>query len=198
MVDAPTIEEEGRVRWGINAQVGAFLPQTAVMFGVEGRVGYQFDRLLAVYLNLGGAVGLGLSASSTSTGASASASVVAYWTAGILGELTLFDHLVLAAGPALADGAWAGAVASSSAAGTSTSSVTSAGFMPALDFKLGVGLGGRRPHGRRSHFTLGVDLLVLFSPNAQYTTTPSGGSGTVTHGLAVGFAPTLMLGYDAR
>jgi hypothetical protein len=202
MVDTPMEEEAdvGRVRWGINAQLGAFLPQPAVMFGLEGRVGYQLSRMLGFYFNLGGAVGVGFTASSTSTSSSASLNVVAYWTVGFLGELTFFDHLFLALGPTLADGAWAGVAASANTGGTSsTTVVATAGFMPALDFKVGFGLGGRNARtGRRNHFTLGVDVLVLFAPNATYVRSTNGGADVTTHGLAVGLVPTLMLGYDAR
>src|SRR5439155_20220037 len=42
--------DEGRVRWGINALLGAYLPSPPmVTFGVEGRVGWSFNRMFAAY-----------------------------------------------------------------------------------------------------------------------------------------------------
>jgi len=145
-------------------------------------------------------LGLGLGASANSSSSSASLNLIGYYTAGILGELTLGDHFVLALGPALAGGGWAGFVAKTTGTETSTTAVfAGGGSMVAIDLKLGVGLGKRHAQGRRNHFSLGLDVLVLFAPNSLYTTTSSAGTITAeTRGLAVGVAPTLTLGFDAR
>jgi hypothetical protein len=205
--DAPVAEEEGRVRWGIDGQIGVLLPQTTVTFGAEGRVGYQVNRTFGVFVNGGATFGFGVGGSVNPNGTtSASISVAGWWKLGVLGEVTLFDRLSFAAGPAIADGGWAGVAATASntnGGSASTTTVVAGGFMPALDLKVGLNLGRRNERtGRRSGFNIGLDLLVLFAPNAAYTKVTGdsmGGSVTAnTSGLAVGVMPALTLGYDAR
>jgi hypothetical protein len=203
--DAPVErEEEGRIRWGVNAQLGVFLPQTAVMFGAQGRVGYQFSSLLAVYGDIGADVGIGIGGSVSPSGAtSASINIVTYWKLAALAELTLGDHFNVAAGPLIASGAWAGISAAASNSGATQSTVVAGGWMPGVDARLGFGFGSKNPHtGRRSGFNIGLDFVVLFSPNSLYTHTEAGAGGASVEvqnsGLAVGFVPTLTLGYDAR
>ncbi len=202
--DAP-LEEEGRVRWGVDGQIGVLIPQVAVLFGAEGRVGYQFNRSFAVYANLGANGGFGIGASVDSSGrvTTGSISVAGWWKVGVLAELTVADRLALAAGPALASGGWAGVSATAGTNGGSATTVVAGGFMPAIDVKVGLGLGNRNPRtGRRQGFNLGLDLMILFAPNAAYVTAAGSGSGgsaeVRTSGLAVGFAPSLTLGFDAR
>ncbi len=203
--DAPMVEEQGRVRWGIDGQIGLLLPQTTVTFGAEGRIGYQVNRTFGVFVNGGATFGFGVGGSVNPNGTtSASISVAGWWKLGVLGEMTLFDRLSIAAGPAIADGGWAGVAASANTNGAaSTTTVVAGGFMPALDLKIGLNLGHRNERtGRRSGFNIGLDVLFLFAPNAAYATVTGdsmGGSVTAnTTGLAVGVMPALTLGYDAR
>jgi hypothetical protein len=174
--------EMGRVRWGVHAKMGAFLSQPTVVaaaVGAEGMIGYQMNRVVALYGNAGAAGGLGFS--------NGTASAVNAFHFGALGEFTLFDRLSLAVGPVLARSAWG----SSSGTGASETLTVASGFMPGGQAKIGYQFGARNPvTGRRSGFHLGLDLLVLFATSPQ---SQSSGPGT-----AVGFAPTLTLGYDAR
>jgi hypothetical protein len=205
--DVPVSEapELGRLRYGADTNIGVFLPQTAVMIGAEGRLGYQFNRTYALYANLGLQVGLGIGGSVSSTGASASINIVSFWHLGVLGEMSLADHLTLAAGPVLASGAWAGIAASgNSTTGSSATEVVAGGMMPGLDFKVGFSPAPRDPvTGRRQGFTIGLDAMLLFAPNSVYVHTEAGTNGSAgaevrTSGLAVGFVPTLTLGYEGR
>lgn len=204
--DAPVErEEQGRVRWGVNAQLGLFLPQTAVMIGAQGRVGYQFSRLLAIYGDIGANVGFGIGGSVSRSGAvQGSINIVTYWKLAALAELTLGDHFNVAAGPLIASGAWAGISAGADASGSANqTTVVAGGWMPGLDARLGFGFGSRNPNtGRRSGFNIGLDFVVLFAPNSLYTRTEAGAGGASvevkSNGLAVGFVPTLTLGFDAR
>jgi hypothetical protein len=204
--DAPEAEEQGRVRWGVDGQIGVLLPQTTVTFGAEGRVGYQINRTFGAFVNGGATFGFGVGGSLNPNGAvSTSLSIAGWWKLGVLGEMTLFDRLSIAAGPAIANGGWAGvlATANSTNSSSSTTGVVAGGFMPALDLKVGLNLGHRNERtGRRSGFNIGLDVLFLFAPNAAYTKVTAdsmGGSVTAnTTGLAVGVMPALTLGYDAR
>lgn len=179
-VDRSVDQEQGRLRWGVNAQLGLFsysFPELGgLMVGAEGRLGYQLGRRMAVYGTVAVAAGLGSSEISLNT--------LLYVSSGVLAELTLFDHLFVALGPTLALGGWSGLLYVDTRGGHVVYTFRSVqGPIASLDFKLGVGVGGRDAQsGRRSHFTIAIDVLVLFAPDAA------------THELAVCYAPTLMLG----
>ncbi len=205
---APPVEDDaadhGRVRWGINAQLGGFIPPAAALIGIEGRIGYQANRFLGVYADLGANAGFGVGASQSDTQVAGGISAVAYWYVGAMAELSLTNFLHLAAGPVVGSGGWAGIAGTATSAGqASVEAVAAAGFMPGLNLKVGLGFGAPKPHtGRRSQFNLGFNLLMLVAPNAAYVrteTTASGGQVEVkSNRAAIGFAPTITLGYDAR
>ena len=50
----PSVDPGGRVRWGVSANLGWHLPQSALTLGLEGRAGYQVGRVLSIYGVLGG------------------------------------------------------------------------------------------------------------------------------------------------
>lgn len=183
-VDASVEREPGRLRWGVNGSMGLYIfnfPQVdTLMAGVEGRLGYQAGRTTAVYATFGLVAGMGASEVTTTS--------VLYGSMGVLGELTLLDHFFLALGPTLAAGSWNGFLYADTRGGAVVGHLLRLrGIAPALDFRLGFGVGGRDAQsGRRHHFTVAIDVLVLF---------PLGADG---HEFAVGSAPALMLGYDAR
>jgi hypothetical protein len=195
--DAPV--EHGRVRWGVNARAGAFLPYTSVIVGLEGRAGYQFSSAFALYGDFGVVGGLGVGANITASGGSGTLNLASWWHLGVNAELTLFDHLYLAAGPHLVSAAFGSATGSGSSAGGSGTVGGAVGLMPALDVRLGFMTGATRPDGRRRGFSIGADLMVLFASTARVSGSGSaqGFNAEVTRDSVTGFAPTLTLGYDA-
>jgi hypothetical protein len=204
--DAPQ-EDEGeraapvRVRWGVNAKLGAFVPQTAVVFGIEARAGVQLGPLFALYADLGSTGGFGIGAQVSPSGtASGTLNLVGFWHLGVNAELMLGDHFYLALGPHFASASWMGATATASSSGGSATAMAAVGPMPALDFRLGFMTGAKRPNGARRGFSIGLDVMTLFAFNALYgaaSGSGSGGSAEGTRGLAVGVTPTLTLGFDA-
>lgn len=199
--DAPAEDEGGRVRWGVNAQLGAFFPATSVVFGLEGRVGYQFSPLFAVYGDIGGVGGFGIGASASSSGASATVSLTSFWHLGVNAELTLGDHFYVAAGPHFASAAWGTITATGGTSGGSGSLGAAYGPMPALDVRLGFMTGAKRPGGGRRGFSIGLDAMTLFAFNGITATASGndmgGGASIERRGLVVGIAPTLTLGFDS-
>jgi hypothetical protein len=187
------------VRWGVDARVGAFVPYTSVIVGLEGRAGYQFSPLFALYANGGVVAGLGVGANVTPAGASATLNAVTWWQLGVNAELTLFDHLVLAAGPHLVSAAFGSATGSGSASGGAGSLGGAVGLMPALDARIALVTGARRPDTRRHGFSIGVEVMAVFASTARASGsgTSQGFSAEVTRGSVVGLAPMLTLGFDS-
>lgn len=195
--DAPL--EHGHVRWGLDARVGAFVPYTSVIVGLEGRAGYQFTSFFALYGDAGVVGGLGVGANVTPSGASGTLNAVSWWHLGVNAELCLGDHFLIAAGPHLASAAFGSATGSGSAAGGSGSLGGAVGVMPALDARIGFVTGARRPDGRHHGFSIGVDVMALFASTmrASGTGNAQGFSAEVTRGNVIGLAPTLTLGFDS-
>jgi hypothetical protein len=197
-------ESAGRVRWGVNAQLGTLIPGPMVAFGVDGRVGWTFNRMFALYGTFGYAAGAWIGGSFSGSGGSVTASGLGNWYLGVNGEMNLGDLFFVAAGPGIGSGGWATVGVGADSSGSATQRATAAsGILPSLDLKLGFGFGKRNPEtGRRGGFTLGIDARLLFAPNsvfAEQSASGGGASQTVeTRGMAVGLVPMLMLGYDSR
>lgn len=208
--DAPLVDEEdpgGRVRWGVSGNLGWHIPQSAFTFGAEGRIGYQLSNMFSAYAVVGGTVGLGFALNANIEGANVGVTALSYYYFGAIAEVMLADLFYVGGGPVLASGAFVGASGAGNSGGVAEVRTTvAAGLKPALDLRLGLGLGRTRPAPsyRRGGFNLGLDALILFHPNAVTTTLradgPNGSAGAsiVTNGLAVSVVPMLMLGYDAR
>lgn len=204
-VDAPKESAKGRVRWGLGAGLGTFIPATMVTFKAEGRVGYQVSQLFSAYAIAGGTAGLGLGVDTSIQGASFSLSATYHYYLGALAEVIFGDLFFVGAGPVLANGVWGGVGAKGTSNGVAEiTSIFASGWMPALDLRLGLGFGKPKGTGRRSQFSLTLEGMVLFSPNSVYTRVradgPNGTAGAEVkeNGLAVGVVPTLMFGYDGR
>jgi hypothetical protein len=181
--------DSSRVRWGVNAAFGSFLSAGAVDFGVSARVGMQLNSLLAIYGDFGYIAGIGFGAS----GAGASVSGVGMWHVGPTAEAT-FGKFFAAGGLMVAGGGWASVSASTAGSGQA---IAAGGIMPGMNLRTGFTFGSPQPSGRRSGFTLAVDLKIL---NAGVTSASAGAGGaTVAAGDRIwGVTPMLVLGYDAK
>jgi len=205
--DAPAIDPGGRVRWGLSADLGWHLPQSALTLGLEGRAGYQVGSVLSLYAILGFTGGIGIGGNINTTGATITATGLIYGYLGALAELIFGDRFFLAGGPVIALGTLAGV----STGGTSSGQgqlITSwaVGPKPGFDVRLGVGFGKVRgpPTFRRGGFNLALDAMVLVHPNGIVgraeldTTTGTFGAEVKRAEAFTTVTPMLMLGYDAR
>jgi hypothetical protein len=187
----PSNEQEARrFIWGVGSLGGPFFyafPLCMPLVGVEVSLGFQWRRWLGVLGTIGVAGGMSKWDYETQ--------VALLAKAGVLVELSLFQRIFAALGPALVVGSW-GDLGS-----YRYGSVRAGGLVPSLDLRLGVGLWRGDAHaGQRRQFTLGVDVLILFASASYLRETPGGGIWSI--GLQseslVSVAPTLMLTYDAR
>jgi hypothetical protein len=160
--DASTVEPEsdsevGRVRFGVNANLGLFLGGgVSVLGGLELRLGYQFGRLFGLYADLGGLMGF-----------SAFGGVAA-----VVAEFTFRDHLSIALGPGVYVGYWVGA-GPLNLAGRLKFGYTFGDRDPAT--------------GRRHGLTIGLDGLALFEPNARDASQRLGPAMALVPTLALGY-----------
>lgn len=206
--DAPMEDTGGRVRWGLNANIGWHAPSPAFTLGGEGKIGYVFSNLFNAYAVIGGTFGIGFGVNTSIPGAAtASITAISYYYFGAIAELMFGNLFYVGAGPIFASGGYAGVTAGADSSGVAeVSTITSAGFKPGVDLRLGLGFG--RPKGppsfRRGGFNLGLDAMMLFHPNSLITTVkadgPNGSAGAsvTTNGLTVSVVPMLTLGYESR
>jgi hypothetical protein len=175
----------------------------ALIFGAEGRLGYQVNSMLGVYGTAGFAAGFGIGASSDAKGSSAGISGVSYWYLGANAEALLADPLFIAGGFGIGGAAWGSISGGVNSAESSASGETIAagGLTPQGNVRVGLGFGNRNPTtGKKSGLTLALDLRVLWAPNSVKETAAGGpnGASVKTDTAAFGFAPMLMIGYDLR
>ncbi|NUP08038.1 MAG: hypothetical protein HOW73_18485 [Polyangiaceae bacterium] len=193
------VEDPGRFRGGVSGLVGVFVPGPVVQLGVEGRLGYQINDLMAVYGDLGTHAGFGINVGASEEGASTSVSFGGgiYWSA--LFEVTLEDVFFVGVGPTLLYGSFV-SVDQYASVDSATQSVSAfSGLLPGLKLRLGVGFGKETP-GRRKQFTLAAQCSMLFGQSYEVRQSASGSSvdQSASAGVAVGFLPMLALGYDAK
>jgi hypothetical protein len=204
-VEVPTEDPGGRIRWGVNGALGWHFPASAFTLGAEGRVGYQFSNAFSAYGTLGATAGLGLGVNSSVRGATVTATGLSYYYFGAMAELVFGDSFWLAGGGFLGSGGYASGIVTASNSGGQVQNVTSVGIKPGLDVRAGVSLG--RAHGppsfRRGGFNIGIDLKLVFHPDALVSTAAvdsngNAGASITTTAVAASVVPMLMLGYDAR
>ncbi|MHB8877509.1 MAG: hypothetical protein ACYC8T_27780 [Myxococcaceae bacterium] len=175
--EAPSVVAYGgRVRFGASAGLGAFLNPGAVMFGAEGRVGYQLDQMLGAYVAFQEAGGIGLTANS----GGGSVTGVGYWRLALVGEATLGNRFFVGAGPALLNGAWATVGANVSNGSANAGVTTVSGYVPAANVRLGIGFGSPNASGRRTGFNMALDTTFAFSAG----------------GMSI--APLLVFGFESK
>ncbi|MCA2978308.1 MAG: hypothetical protein INH37_08500, partial [Myxococcaceae bacterium] len=133
----PVSASTGRLRWGVSGNLGWHVPQPALSFGSEGRIGYQINSMFGAYATLGGVVGLGFGASGGASGGTASVTAFSRWYLGAIAEVFLSDLFFVGGGPVFSNGAFAGVVASGSADGVGTAVSVHVGPAFGLDVKLG-------------------------------------------------------------
>ncbi len=205
--DAPAIDPGGRVRWGISADLGWHVPQSALTLGLEGRAGYQVGSVLSLYGVLGFTGGIGVGGTITSESASIKVTGLIYGYLGALAELMFGDRFFLAGGPVLALGTLAGVTTGGNSSGQGQLITSWAvGVKPGFDVRLGIGFGRVRgpPTFRRGGFNLALDALVLVHPNGVVgradldTNTGTFGAEVKRDEAFTTVTPMLMLGYDAR
>lgn len=196
---ATNLADAGRVRWGVNAQVGAFIPTPLVSFGAEGRIGYSFNRTFAAYLSVGGGSGLFFGGSAGATGGSLSISVMSQWYVGAMAEANLGDSFFVALGPGIGRFSLAGLTVAASTTGAGEQVSALGGWTPSVDLKFGFTFGKRNPEsGRRGGFTLAIDARLVLPTDSIFVSNGTGGQSVEVHKTAWGIVPMLMLGYDSH
>lgn len=191
--------DEGRLRWGANGQLGWFIPQPMFTYGVEGRIGWSFNRLLAAYVQLGAGSGLYFGVTPGNGGSSVSLAVMSQWYVGVMGELNLSDLFFVAFGPGIGRFSLAGVTVTANNSGASEQVRALGGWTPSLDLKFGFTFGKRNPEsGRRGGFTLAVDLRAVFPTDSVYVSVGSMGQQVEVHRVGFGLIPMLVLGYDSH
>ncbi len=193
------VEEDGpRFRGGVSGSLGAFVPGPIVMLGAEGRFGYQIDDMMAVYGGINAMAGLGFGVGVEEDQTSASISAGAAVGVHAMFEGTFGDVFFLAAGPQILYGSFVSESFYTDGAAAGTEASVFYGPMPGLKFRIGVGFGSDAPR-RRKQFTLAFDGSLIFGERllVEESATTTSGTVTVSDGIAVGFLPTLSLGFDA-
>lgn len=203
----PEVDQGGRVRWGLNANLGWHIPSPALTLGAEGKIGYVFSNLFNAYAVVGGTFGLGFGVTSSVQGASVSATVLSYYYFGAIAELMFGNLFYVGAGPIFASGAYVGTSVGADASGVAqVQGIVAAGFKPGVDLRLGLGFS--RPNAakgfRRGGFNIGLDAMLILHPNSIISTVkadgPNGSAGASvdTTGLTASLVPMLTLGYESR
>lgn len=193
---AKDLSDEGRLRWGVNGQLGWFVPQPMFTFGVEGRIGWTVNRLFAAYMQLGGGSGLYFGPSGNG---SFSLSAMSQWYVGAMAELNLGDVFFIAAGPGIGRFSLAGVTVTSNNSEVSEQVRAYGGWTPSLDLKVGFTFGKRNPEtGRRGGFTLALDVRAVFPLETAYVSTGTNGTQVETRKAGFGLLPMLVLGYDSH
>jgi hypothetical protein len=163
--------EVSRFRWGISGaggpMVGAYSGGAG---GIDARFGMQLSNMFGVYAQPILMVGAGASADANG----ASATGLALYGASLVADATFLNMFYVAGGPELLAGGVGTAAASSG--GVASASASTGPFF-SLAARAGLALGSYRPE-RRSAFTLGIDMHVIFA----------GGAAVL---------PMLALGYEA-
>jgi hypothetical protein len=128
--------------------------------------------------------------------------VASFWHLGAMAEGTFGDHFFVAGGPMLFNGAWTSVSQSGGTGGASQSVVVAGGgILPGADLRLGFNFGHPQPSGRRSGFTIGLDVKILSAPVTSVS--QSAGTGGASQSVNIGdhqlgITPMLMLGYEAK
>ncbi|MBL8914339.1 MAG: hypothetical protein JNM17_26775 [Archangium sp.] len=199
----PARDPGGRVRWGLGGGIGWHSPYGAWGLNLEGRVGTQLGSVLSAYFAIGAHLGAGVGIGAFGLNAGAQGTLLGHFTMGALVELLLFHHLSVAAGPAFGLGAMGLGGLNIAVNGGSVSAVSSAGFKPGFDVRLGWGFHSPNPrtHKRRG-FNVGVDVLTLFHLNGIVTEVVTDFSGTQTTvqkaQTLITVTPMLTLSYESR
>ncbi len=200
----PQQDPGGRVRWGIAGGAGWHFPYSAIGFGLQGNIGYQFSNIFSAYVSLGGNFGLGFGGSASGSSASVSITAINHYVMAVLAEAMFGDLFYVAGGPGVALGGLAVAGVSVQSDGGAISALAASGAKPTLDLRLGFGFGKAKgaPSFRRGGFNLGLQALVMFHPDTAVTRVQGdsmGGSVSVTtNELITTVTPMLMLGYEGR
>jgi hypothetical protein len=190
-----------RFRAGIHLGGGAFFPGPMMDVGYTLAAGAQVNHRWGAYLELGGMGGGAVSFDFGDSGLSQSASAVSFLRVAALGEASFGDVAFVAAGPAVAWGAWTSLNQELDASGASQSATAAAGTMPALDLRGGFVFGKRRPSGRQSGFSLSLDLTFVAGEQSSVSQELSeeGYDASASTGDTVfGTAAMLMLGWTTR
>jgi len=159
--------EEGRLRIGfnINGGVGTGANISGPTIGATFRIGWQFNRLMAVYGNLSPYVWIG---SSDNVANGASLGAIAGFQTTPMFSLTPIDLLELAAGPSVDYLSGGGVETTANGASTTVGGFSSVYF--AVHGRLALHLGGRNPDtGRRKGFTIGADIHPTFAEGSTLT-----------------------------
>ena len=162
--------DEGRLRIGFDffGGTGTGNETSGPTIGVTFRVGYQLQRLMAVYANLSAFVWFG-STDRTYQGQSFDLSAIGGYHFTPMFSLTPLDWLEIAAGPSLDK--IAGGSSKTDFATENSSAVAYSGFYFGLHGRVAFHIGGRpNPQtGRRVSFTIGLDLHPTFAEGTTVT-----------------------------
>jgi hypothetical protein len=193
-----------RIRGGLGAGLGVFVPGPMFAVGVEGRIGVQLNKMFGAYLAIGSTGGLGLGVSASSTGASASVSAAGYTQYSLIGDVLLADRFFIALGPTVVNGGWLGLATTAGTNGATVTAYGAAGWIPGVAGKIGFVGGADKKDpvtGRRSGATISLDFGLLFgkqSSAAVSATTSGASAGVQLDQPVMGIPVLLMFGYEWR
>jgi len=193
---ARDLSDDSRFRWGVNGQLGWFIPQPTFTFGAEGRFGWTVNRLFTAYAQFGFTGGLFLGIDNRSA---VTFNVLSQWYVGAMGEVNFGDLFFIAAGPGIGRFGLGGVTVNVTGTNAGEGVRAYGGWTPSFDFKAGFTFGARNPQtGRRGGFTLALDLRAVFPLESVIVGVSPGGAVVERTGPAWGLLPMLMLGYDSR
>lgn len=198
-----TPPEGGHFRWGLSPSIGTFFPgPTTLAFGFEGRFGYSFNPDVSLYGGIGAVAGLGIGGSSDVNGASFSISAVTYWYLDANVDTMLAGPLFVGGGVGFGRGAFGIVKATSTSNGAGSELTSASGIMPQVNARIGLTTGKvMQATGKRSGFSIALDLRMLIAPSSTSTVSTAGATGTQTNETsttAIGFSPMLLIGYESR
>ncbi|MDB4940734.1 MAG: hypothetical protein JWP97_268 [Labilithrix sp.] len=164
--------DEGRLRIGFNLNGGRGSGHDTSGPALSGtfRIGYQFDHLMALYANLTALAWIG-STDRTFAGKSVDLSAIGAYQLSPIFSLTPTNWLELAGGPSL-DRMTGGTTKNTFIDSTLTSeNYAYSGFYFGLHGRLAFHIGGKpnTTTGRRTSFTIGLDLHPTFAEGAAIT-----------------------------
>lgn len=159
---AATGDFESRFRWGITGGAGPMVGgYSGFGLGVNARVGMQLSQMLGVYAQPVAMVAVGAQADYDN----ADVTAAALYGVGALGDITLGDIFFVAAGPELLLGGVGSSGVVVNPDGSTATVEASTGPYFAIAARAGVVLGSKKPT-RRSGFSIGLDMQVVFAGDA--------------------------------
>ncbi len=184
--------DDVHLRGGLVTGLGAFVP--GPMFTVtplEGHLGAQLGPNFGLYATVGFSAGLGIGVDVSGNSAAAAVRAMGLRQAAVLADFT-FGRFFISLGPTVANGGWAAAIAAANTSGQASATVFLVGdWVYGVKGKIGFG-----PAAGTSGFTVALDVSALVGEVISATANSSGSAAVAVGSKTVGFAPSILLGYE--